>query len=659
MRRVVTGAILLLCFCAAHAQSLISFPTPRMAAEHFMRAAAEDRWDDAAQALDLDEITSENKAEAARAAAKDIDYLLDVIEFDPATISDELQDDVVLNRIADASGNPVGEIVIGRRQGGYAFASSTVVKAAAMAAAVRRAQQSAESGKQTESSAPEELHSPRATLTTFMSAMNAGRVSVAITTLDLSRIDQFARTDRGTQWSNRLLAILNRTQYFAPGTIPEHPDGDSYTVASYKTAAGIQVGSIVLTKSADGAWRFSPDSLASLDRIWNEVQHRPVLAGLRDVDEVYQDPSSAVREASPPEWFRPAFAGLAWWQVIWFGIFLGIALILGLIARLIVAGVLRLKLRFAMDAVPDDYIRRVGLSLNIFVAALVLRRGIRALGFEGLLSSSLLIITEVIAAIGAVGVLWGVWDSAVILIGRRLSGRNKRVNTLFMPVLRQFGLLVIAASILLYSFSRLGVNVTGLITGLGIGGAILALAAKDSVENLFGSVTILFEVPFGIGDWVKVGDVEGTVEEISLRSTRIRTFADSIVVLPNRTLTTSPVENFGRRRYRRFKTTLGLSPLTPAERVKEFSEAIRTHLAERPDIWQEKKRVWFNDFDNVSLRILIDTYIIAPDLEHELAARDEILRFILNTADSLGVNFSFPASPVGVERTPETTPKDI
>jgi hypothetical protein len=101
-----------------------------------------------------------------------------------------------------------------------------------------------------------------------------------------------------------------------------------------------------------------------------------------------------------------------------------------------------------------------------------------------------------------------------------------------------------------------------------------------------------------------------------------------------------------------------LSILTPGDKVSEFSERVRQHLADRPDIWQEKKRVWFNDFDNVSLRILIDTYIIAPDLEHELATRDEILRFILNTADELGVNFAFPASPIGVERTPET-PKDI
>lgn len=662
MRRATTGLILFLCVGLAFAQSIIQFRSPRAAGEHFMRAAAEERWDDAAQALDTSQVDATQRAGEGRKAAENLSYLLNAIRFDPTTLSEaEVGEPVILNRISDPDGVVVGEIVISRKSGGWSFSRDTVAKANEMADAIREAEKSVGSDDASDSKAPAALRSPRATLATFMNAMNAGRVGDAVATLDLSRISQVTRVDRSIQLANRLAAILNRTQYYVPATIPEKPEGDIYTLpsATYRDANGVLIGTIGMEKGADEAWRFSSDSLEGLDRIWEEVQHRPVIAGLRDVDLTEQDPSYKIRAISPQSWLRPAIGGLAWWQIIWFGIFIVLAAFFGLLARLIMAGVLKLKLKFEINAIPDRVIRRTGFSLSLLVAALLLRRASTLLAFYGWLSSSVLVVTEIIAGIGAVGVLWGVWESTVIVLSHRLSGRSKRVNSLFIPVLRQFGLLVIALTIILYTISRLGVNVTGVLAGLGIGGAILALAAKDSVENLFGSVTILFEAPFGIGDWVKVGDVEGTVEEISLRSTRIRTFADSIVVLPNRTLTTSPVENFGRRRYRRFKTMLGLSILTPGDKVSEFSERVRSHLAERPDIWQEKKRVWFNDFDNVSLRILVDTYIIAPDLEHELATRDEILRFILNTADELGVNFAFPASPVGVERTPETTPKDI
>jgi MscS family membrane protein len=659
MRRATAGLILLLCLGFASAQSIVQFRTPRAAGEHFMRAATEGRFEDAAQALDTSHIDATRRDAEGRSAAKELAYLLAAIRFDPSTLSeDQFAQPIILNRISDSAGTVVGEIVMARKNGAWLFTRDTVDNSVVMADAIREAEKQGTTGGVTDSKAPPALRSPRATMTTFMNAMNAGRVSEAVSTLDLSQINPVTRMDRGLQIASRLAAILNRTQYFVLGTLPEQAVGDTYTLASYRDANGAPLGDITLTKDADDAWRFSTSSIDALDRIWEDVQHRPVIAGLRDVDLTEQDPTYKIRSISPNAWLRPAFGGLAWWQIIWFAIFVVCAAIFGLLARLLMAGVLKLKLRFEVTAIPDRVIRRTGFSLSLLVGSLALRRGVTLLGFYGWLSSSVLVVTEILAGIGTVGVLWGIWEATVVVIGRRLSGRSKRINSLFIPVLRQFGLLVIASSMILYTISRLGVNVTGVLAGLGIGGAILALAAKDSIENLFGSVTILFEAPFGIGDWVKVGDVEGTVEEISLRSTRIRTFADSIIVLPNRTLTTSPVENFGRRRYRRFKTTLGLSPLTPADAIREFSERIRTHLGERADVWQEKKRVWFNDFDTVGLRILVDTYIIAPDLEHELATRDEILRFILNTADELGVNFAFPASPVGVDRTPET-PKDI
>ena len=115
----------------------------------------------------------------------------------------------------------------------------------------------------------------------------------------------------------------------------------------------------------------------------------------------------------------------------------------------------------------------------------------------------------------------------------------------------------------------------GILTGLGIGGLAFALAAKDTLSNLFGSLTVLIDKPFRIGDWVNIGGIEGIIEEVGLRSTRIRTFYDSLITVPNGTLTNVHVDNYGQRRSRRLNTKIGVQYDTPPERLEAFCEGIR------------------------------------------------------------------------------------
>ena len=116
----------------------------------------------------------------------------------------------------------------------------------------------------------------------------------------------------------------------------------------------------------------------------------------------------------------------------------------------------------------------------------------------------------------------------------------------------------------------LGFNLTSLVAGLGISGLALALAAKDTISNLFGATTVLLDRPFKIGDWVIIDSVEGEVTEISLRTTLIRTAADTIVTVPNANLVNTPVENFGKRRWRRWQTALHLELNSDPAKVADF-----------------------------------------------------------------------------------------
>jgi small-conductance mechanosensitive channel len=125
------------------------------------------------------------------------------------------------------------------------------------------------------------------------------------------------------------------------------------------------------------------------------------------------------------------------------------------------------------------------------------------------------------------------------------------------------------------ALGMLGVNIAAIITGLSIGGAALALASQDTVKNLFGSVVILSERPFVVGDWITTQGIEGVVEAIGFRSTRIRTFSDTVIFLSNAKLADSTIENMDMRNVRRFKTTINVDIATSPEALQKLLEDIR------------------------------------------------------------------------------------
>jgi MscS family membrane protein len=249
---------------------------------------------------------------------------------------------------------------------------------------------------------------------------------------------------------------------------------------------------------------------------------------------------------------------------------------------------------------------------------------------------------QTVVIFGLVLLAYAFWDAA----SDRLAGRkigDDHAEKVLVPMATKFvrALIFIIGVLVALAFVH-GVNVTAVVASLGIGGLVVALAAKDSVENLFGSITILFDMPFGIGDWVRVGDVDGVVEEINLRSTRIRTFEDSIITLPNSNLIKAHVENMGRRRYRRVRTVLGLEYATTPEKMDQFCDRIREMLRDHPKVRPGFERCAFNDFADSSLNVLLYTYIETRDYNEELALRHGLMMEIMRIAREVGVSFAFP-----------------
>ena len=233
-------------------------------------------------------------------------------------------------------------------------------------------------------------------------------------------------------------------------------------------------------------------------------------------------------------------------------------------------------------------------------------------------------------------------DWIATVITRKAAGTETKFDDLLIPLVRK-ALKAFSICVGLVLFADVfQLDVTALIGGLGIGGAALAFASQDTLSNLFGSLTVLADRPFEIGDWIVSDGVEGTVENVGMRSTRVRTFYNSVIVLPNSRLTTAVVDNMGKREFRRFTTKLGVQYDTTPEQLEAFCEAIREIIRRHPYTRKDYFQVYVNDLAASSIDILLYMFFECTDWPTELRERHRLLTDIMRVAQRLGVQFAFP-----------------
>lgn len=257
-----------------------------------------------------------------------------------------------------------------------------------------------------------------------------------------------------------------------------------------------------------------------------------------------------------------------------------------------------------------------------------------------------------------IGVVWAGWiiaDLSELYLSKRAEKTESKFDDLLAPLasrtLKAMLLTVAAMSIA----ELLNFPISSLLAGLGIGGIAIAMAAKDTIANIFGSVTILLDRPFSIGDWVVIGKVEGSVERLGFRSTRVRTFYNSLVSIPNSELLTAVVDNMGQRRFRRIKTELALTYSTPPEKIDAFCDAIRALIQAHPSMRKDYYHVYFTAFSDSSLSVLLYCFLETPDWGTELKERHCFFLDILRTAKELGVEFAYPTQTLFLEKSKEQT----
>ncbi len=198
----------------------------------------------------------------------------------------------------------------------------------------------------------------------------------------------------------------------------------------------------------------------------------------------------------------------------------------------------------------------------------------------------------------------------------------------------------------IYIIQTLGYSISGVVAGLGIGGIAVAMASKDALANLFGSIMIISDRPFKVGDWIKVGDDEGIVEQIGFRSTRIRTFPKTQVTVPNAVIANSSINNFSRMPKRRVKMSVGVTYETTADQMEKLVENIRDLLKNHADVDSDFIMVNFTDFGTSSLDILVYYFTGTTEWARHLQVRQAVNLAIMRLIEESGLSIAFPSRTV-------------
>jgi len=267
--------------------------------------------------------------------------------------------------------------------------------------------------------------------------------------------------------------------------------------------------------------------------------------------------------------------------------------------------------------------------------------------------SSQLFIRHILRSLMAFVFIWTAYRASSIVTGlfRHLTQKTETdLDDQFALFAGKFLRVVVVVLGVMILIREWGYDIAGLVAGLGLGGLAFALAARDTVANFFGSITILVDRPFVVGDWIETPHVEGTVEDIRLRSTRIRTFANSLVTIPNSVLANTPVTNWSRMKKRRITFKLGVTYNSTREQIQKAVTSIESMLKDHPGIHPDTLFVYFTDFGESALEIFLYFFTNTINWQEFLKVRQDVNVKIMKILEDLGLEVAFPSHSLYIEK---------
>ncbi len=352
-----------------------------------------------------------------------------------------------------------------------------------------------------------------------------------------------------------------------------------------------------------------------------------------------------------PSWAQREVMGLALWQFVaaFALIVMGLALkkVADHLFAVHIIPVLK-KTRFEFDNLcataaskPLGYLLLLGGVAGAFgVLTLPTEPDVRGFVFGAL---------KVLVVADLMWFLFRVVDVAVQYLAALAARTESKLDDQLVPVIRKGLKLTVGVVSFVWVVQLLGYSVSSLLAGLGIGGLAVALALQDTLSNFFGSIFIFLDRPFSVGDWIKIGDVEGTVEQVGFRSTRIRTWPATLVSIPNKTMASGTIDNRSKMPKRRVHQTVGVTYETTADQMEQAVRAIRDIITNDDGVDKEFIVVRFTDFGDSSLNIMLYYFTKAVAFADHLAIKERINLAVMRALRGMGLSIAFPTHTVYFE----------
>ena len=491
--------------------------------------------------------------------------------------------------------------------------------------------------------APLKIDTPRQSISIFMESMNTHRKGIiendqtkidaiykAIKCLNLKEIPPLIREEQGKEIAIFLKETIDKVYVFQPNfeDVPIDISVPTWTIPETEITLSLE------ELNGKKEYLFTTSTILNARIYFNKTKSLPYLkesgqgAG-------YSPPFS---ERFAPRWTNTFLFGLLVWQ--WLGLFL--ALFLGIGIKFSSTYLFELSVKIAKNSslIWDD---------QIFIALSKPGGNLVTIGFwyiflylagiDGKIYIILSYILKFFMGIFFIKFLNDFSDIIGTFYKQHIISSEDPSDVQLVSLLIKLTKIILVSLGVMLSLQNMGINVISLLAGLGIGGLAIALAARDTAANLFGSLMILLDKPFKTGDYIKIGTIEGVVEEIGFRSTQIKGDGDSSISMPNSLIANSNIENLGIGRKNKSSFSIYLPYDTNPINLEIFLDKIKSMLTKNPMILREKIVVNFYKISDPGLEIYISFFMASSEIVQELNILQKIYLDIFKIAGDLEIKF--------------------
>lgn len=619
-----------------------AFASPRRMLHAFFRAVEDAEFDDARQKdayafLDVSQFSHEDVSFIAPKRVAMLEAVLRKLKPDVSAVSDQW------SAPPQALNGPGGLRVeiVRQADGCWRFSGETVARLPAM-------YESLPERDKVESERTHGLSNPRELLVTFFTAINRREDALAARCLNLSELPASARDDLGPVLAFKLKYVIDRIGRIYLQEIPNDPNGPQLVL--YRGP----LGRVALARRDDDTesktWGFTEATVRQIEEMFERVLNLPADAQvtashhIRLAPEFLHEPGIWLRLRLPP-WLRRSHVGLEDYQ--WLGMVAAVALAwaVSVLARWIAQLLIYWFFHMGSAAAEQQVIRHDLRAFQVLVFVLAMYRLFEWIDLPTSVATHFYVLEKLLMT---VLVAWTGFQWANLI--RHFYERSEHMKQhrglgdLVMPFTStaiKVAVVLAALTYLVYQFGK-GESLTRFLTGVGIIGLAVSLAAQDSLKNLFGTLLLITDRSFRIGDRLLIGDKEGVVEQVGFRSTKLRTPEDSLLVLPNALLANGVIDNMGLRNYRRIRILFTVALGTSLERMDALREGITAYLTSHAGRDSDRMHVHYQRIADGGIEMEVAAYLEARTSEAEKQAREALICEVLRLARTLEVEITLP-----------------